>query len=654
MSDNNFKESFPHEPQSSQEVPKDDRVSTLMHTGEYDLESPGGTRIEDFSIGDVTVDSNSQTTDVVKSELIYEPKDNQPVPNEEVSSDANVTNAALIPNQENEEKFASQQYNETNDDHMEISDKQEFEKSDNSGDELFKKKFIKPRTQSFQSVLSTASLKSLGTIPTNSQYRQNSIISNKSSKNFQSFIQAPVLSSVSNLKPENIEIGRQLPFNLVTETETKSENIEDDYSEDTIIQQQKLTMNALKKLSLSPFPKQDSAKTMTSVLNDSDISVAKKSEPYQPAEVDLSSFASLTRQPHPRLTDRSPIKPSKSNTVVDNSPTITSGQKFSPLGPPGQLLNDDVQKYHNEVHQAHLNNLKINHKNQLLTDLNSRRSSPLTTRVTQFPSQPQPQNQHSVNQSQSGTQTVSGNHMAPDDIKAATQDVGSNSIISNGGVKPINKQLQHIKGLRSPMYIPAVLRRTDEDKDLSNESSATLMKSFDSNVSTESLATSPVPVANSFPLPFGLPKKYKNYEHFLRQPPMRKHWIKDETVYKCSHKYCSKEFNFFERRHHCRKCGRIFCKEHVLHFLYINHLAQFTTGGRGTLSRVCDDCIGEYHEFVQHEFNFKESMVTITEGFNVNADKKSFDKKGYDLSKKGFLDNEQVGNVPANWTWSSF
>eukprot|EP01126_Amoeba_proteus_P017701 TRINITY_DN1865_c0_g1_i13.p1 TRINITY_DN1865_c0_g1~~TRINITY_DN1865_c0_g1_i13.p1 ORF type:complete len:231 (-),score=64.80 TRINITY_DN1865_c0_g1_i13:558-1190(-) len=35
------------------------------------------------------------------------------------------------------------------------------------------------------------------------------------------------------------------------------------------------------------------------------------------------------------------------------------------------------------------------------------------------------------------------------------------------------------------------------------------------------------------------------------------HWAKDRTVAQCP--TCTVEFDFFERRHHCRLCGGIFC-----------------------------------------------------------------------------------------------
>lgn len=156
----------------------------------------------------------------------------------------------------------------------------------------------------------------------------------------------------------------------------------------------------------------------------------------------------------------------------------------------------------------------------------------------------------------------------------------------------------------------------------------------------------------------------------LKSAPTRKHWLKDETVLECGIPLCGKQFNFFERRHHCRKCGGIYCKEHTSHYLYINHLAQFTTGGRGTLSKVCDLCIAEYNDFIQHEFGVniahstsqkciqQPKTVEAANSLQTPPKETSIDKTGMTFikdSKNSPNRSEQlVGSIPANWSWSSF
>jgi predicted Fe-S protein YdhL (DUF1289 family) len=58
---------------------------------------------------------------------------------------------------------------------------------------------------------------------------------------------------------------------------------------------------------------------------------------------------------------------------------------------------------------------------------------------------------------------------------------------------------------------------------------------------------------------------------------------------------CDIAFSLFERRHHCRKCGDIFCSRHSSNYFRLNKEAEFHT--RGILCRGCDSCADEYVEW---------------------------------------------------------
>ncbi|KAL1934000.1 hypothetical protein VTP01DRAFT_6182 [Rhizomucor pusillus] len=72
-----------------------------------------------------------------------------------------------------------------------------------------------------------------------------------------------------------------------------------------------------------------------------------------------------------------------------------------------------------------------------------------------------------------------------------------------------------------------------------------------------------------------------------------KHWVPDDQVKKCeftcdSHS-CDTEFAWYARRHHCRRCGHVFCNVHSS-----NRLALFDNQtARAEWSRVCDTCFYE-------------------------------------------------------------
>lgn len=65
-------------------------------------------------------------------------------------------------------------------------------------------------------------------------------------------------------------------------------------------------------------------------------------------------------------------------------------------------------------------------------------------------------------------------------------------------------------------------------------------------------------------------------------------WVPDKVVTHC--KSCTREFGFTRRKHHCRNCGEIFCKN------CSEHSISLPNDERGTGKvRVCDKC----YEFIQ-------------------------------------------------------
>ncbi|EIE89567.1 hypothetical protein RO3G_14278 [Rhizopus delemar RA 99-880] len=64
-------------------------------------------------------------------------------------------------------------------------------------------------------------------------------------------------------------------------------------------------------------------------------------------------------------------------------------------------------------------------------------------------------------------------------------------------------------------------------------------------------------------------------------------WQKDDQVNRCQFKTCSKKFSLLQRKHHCRRCGDIYCSSHSQ-----NRLPLFTPDDpeKTIFSRVCDSC----------------------------------------------------------------
>ncbi|KAJ6217733.1 hypothetical protein RDWZM_008890 [Blomia tropicalis] len=73
---------------------------------------------------------------------------------------------------------------------------------------------------------------------------------------------------------------------------------------------------------------------------------------------------------------------------------------------------------------------------------------------------------------------------------------------------------------------------------------------------------------------------HSHANHNLLLPPT---WIPDELVSTCS--LCGQVFNLIRRRHHCRRCGNIFCRQ------CSNHFVSLKCFGYAKPVRVCERCL---------------------------------------------------------------
>lgn len=198
-------------------------------------------------------------------------------------------------------------------------------------------------------------------------------------------------------------------------------------------------------------------------------------------------------------------------------------------------------------------------------------------------------------------------------------------------VSPLSVQTsatpQPLQDLRKPMYIPAVLRPPPTEAPAVAPPLQPLTMRTASPLELVGRVSSKVRVRHN-----------TNHAHGFYTPtsqtqePTRNHWRKDESRTACS--YCHKPFSFVRRRHHCRRCGDLFCSDHVSHVLSLDAEAQFTLDGLGVLSKVCDWCVKDYEVFargvkgggvaVRREEQARERQMSVADG------------------------------VPADWSWSSF
>lgn len=78
--------------------------------------------------------------------------------------------------------------------------------------------------------------------------------------------------------------------------------------------------------------------------------------------------------------------------------------------------------------------------------------------------------------------------------------------------------------------------------------------------------------------------------------PTRTHWKSDSNAILCDAPVCQKHFSLFERRHHCRHCGNVFCGVHTIRVIPLDQNAEFHP--RGAVGRSCEYCWGEYERWI--------------------------------------------------------
>ena len=101
---------------------------------------------------------------------------------------------------------------------------------------------------------------------------------------------------------------------------------------------------------------------------------------------------------------------------------------------------------------------------------------------------------------------------------------------------------------------------------------------------------------------FGIIKFDKNGEH------KNEFWISDDIVKFCSK--CYKSFTLFQRRHHCRICGMIFCMDCINKTIEVKYLNNIN------LIKVCEKCFSNYNKF-DYSIN-KYILVINNQVFNNN------------------------------------
>jgi hypothetical protein len=124
----------------------------------------------------------------------------------------------------------------------------------------------------------------------------------------------------------------------------------------------------------------------------------------------------------------------------------------------------------------------------------------------------------------------------------------------------------------------------------------------------------------------------------------------DSSTTVCSAPDCQSQFGFFNRRHHCRKCGNIFCAQHSALQVRLNEHALFHP--EGDVQRACDRC---YHQFREWEKTRSSRQNSDSSGSSSNSTHAVH--IGMPATAKR-PDNQRVGSIASSfqgaWNWSTF
>ncbi|TDZ49900.1 FYVE-type zinc finger-containing protein [Colletotrichum trifolii] len=137
--------------------------------------------------------------------------------------------------------------------------------------------------------------------------------------------------------------------------------------------------------------------------------------------------------------------------------------------------------------------------------------------------------------------------------------------------------------------------------------------------------------------------------------PTRKHWKPDTESTMCDDPTCKRNFNTFTRRHHCRRCGNIFCGPHSANAIPLDEDCNYNP--RGALSRACFHCFTE--------FKVWKSRNGSRSGSDQSSDTQSSTIPTSPMVASpvvpmapGLLPPtkgpEVAASVPRDWNWSTF
>ena len=122
----------------------------------------------------------------------------------------------------------------------------------------------------------------------------------------------------------------------------------------------------------------------------------------------------------------------------------------------------------------------------------------------------------------------------------------------------------------------------------------------------------------------------------------------------CDETTCPRYFSYFNRRHHCRKCGNIFCEAHSRYTIPLDQDANYHP--KGTRTRSCEHCFLGYRRWA-YERSSASTSETSEDGQVPTTPVVECKGKGAlsgIFSKDGGIAQSLAQSVPRDWNWSTF
>ncbi|KAF1981510.1 hypothetical protein K402DRAFT_234976 [Aulographum hederae CBS 113979] len=204
-----------------------------------------------------------------------------------------------------------------------------------------------------------------------------------------------------------------------------------------------------------------------------------------------------------------------------------------------------------------------------------------------------------------------------------------------------------IKPKPRPDYVPAVLRPTEKpQKPGQPEQTGLRMNgsyhlrgdSFGSNISRQ--------VSNSYDWSDDMFCE-------VTGPPTKNHWKPDSSVHACQVPSCKQSFSFISRRHHCRRCGDIYCTSHSDYMIQLDQEARFHP--HGSWARSCALCYWDWKDWVERRAHHLDSRsnsdASGTPSIGIHKPK---NHPSYIDQVESELSSSLAQSMPRDWSWSTF